>query len=320
MKKIYARILIKWGAVLGVAMSALELIKMVARTVQYGNTKVLDIAMIIGYVLILYAGIKELKHNYASRLTFAKAYGGTVVISFVGALILFGYCMLHYAVIEPDGLNKKYESALDNFKQVIYNDTITTAELTAYLDTTKQLIAVQEKKVCADITEDSIYTDIHNGADMIYKYYAEKVSGQQAMDTADNYRMRNFCGFARKKLVETLELYMIQNEQQVSTPYIKQIVQQANNELLKVSPAEIRYEKNKSHVPHYDKTGMFAMVNALITWLYGMFFGLFIAMYHYTSKKTLAEQTYPHPDGSEEQPADEVECVEVNEDNNQKNN
>ena len=56
-KKAYLSTL-KWGAILGVMLAVFELVKMYARRVDYAGAKVLDLALIIGFVLVLYAGLQ----------------------------------------------------------------------------------------------------------------------------------------------------------------------------------------------------------------------------------------------------------------------
>ena len=117
-----------------------------------------------------------------------------------------------------------------------------------------------------------------------------KITDKKAVDTADNYKMGNFDTYARRTRLETLSLYVEHNEDNSSTPYVKQMVQNVGHQIGKLNPAEVRFEQNKSRVPHNDKPGRYAGVSALMNLLYGMFFGLFIAMYHYTSKKPVTEE------------------------------
>jgi len=289
-KKAYTSTL-KWGAILGVMLAIFELVKMYARRVDYAGSKVLDLALIIGFILILYAGIKEFKELYTERLSFAKAFLGCIIISLIGSVILFGYNMLHYAVIEPDGLQKKYEVALDNYRKVIDKDTLTQAELSTYLMDVENLVATEEDNFTwPDTVDAAVKQAAHLGVSKIYSFFNSKVSGKHDVDTADNYRMSRFDNYARRTMVETLSLYLEQNVNEPSTPFVQQIVQNTCSKMSSLNPAEVRYAQNKSHVPHYDKPGRYAAVSALMDLLYGMFFGLFIAMYHYTSKQPIAEE------------------------------
>ena len=289
-KKAYLSTL-KWGAILGVMLAVFELVKMYARRVDYVGAKVLDLALIIGFVLVLYAGIKEFKELYTERLSFAKAFLGCVLISLVGSAILFGYNMLHYAVIEPDGLQKKYEVALDNYHKVIEKDTITQDEMKTYLNRVDSLLKVEQESFSwPDTASSALKQDARKGVGMIYDFFLLKITDQKAVDTADNYKMGNFDTYARRTMVETLALYVEQNENQPSTFYVQQIVQSTCSKMGALNPVEVRFAQNKNRVPHYDMPGRYAAVAALMDLLYGMFFGLFIAMYHYTSKRPAPEE------------------------------
>ena len=282
---------VRWGALLGVALSIFELVKMVARNVEFEGAKMFDIAIIIVFILLIHAGVKEFKEKYPQRLSFAKAFMACIIISFVGAVLFFGYDLLHYSLIEKDGLAKKYDKALNNFRASIERDTISTLELNAYLDTVKVMMEEQETLVCQENTlSDSIRMDVHRGTQLIERFYDEKMTARRAADTAHNYQMANFAPYARRVLVETLQLYIAQNEKENSTRYVEQVVQQTNSQLATVNPVDARFEQNKSHVPHYDKALTYVSVSAMMNLLYGMFFGLFVAMFHYRSKNPIEEK------------------------------
>lgn len=282
---------VKWGALLGVALSIFELVKMVARNVEFEGAKMFDIAIIIVFILLIHAGVKEFKEKYPQRLSFAKAFMACIIISFVGAVLFFGYDLLHYSLIEKDGLAKKYDKALNNFRASIERDTISTLELNAYLDTVKVMMEEQETLVCQENTlSDSIRMDVHRGTQLIERFYDEKMTARRAADTAHNYQMANFAPYARRVLVETLQLYIAQNEKENSTRYVELVVQQTNSQLATVNPVDARFEQNKSHVPHYDKALTYVSVSAMMNLLYGMFFGLFVAMFHYRSKNPIEEK------------------------------
>lgn len=288
-KKLWT-ICLKWGVVLGAALAVLELVKMASRNVNYGSTQVFDLAMIIGYILILYAGVKEFKEAYHARLSFSKALMASILVSVIGSLILFGYDMVHYTFIEKDGLQKKYDTALANYRKVVDNDTVTADELTFYLDTVKAMITDNQAIVLADSAmNDSIVGKYQQGVDMISRFYAEKIALQRGTDTANNYRLGNFSNYGRRLLMETLSLYSAQNEDEASTPFVQDVFQQTERQLADVNLAEIRFDSNKDHVPHYEKPGRFAAICAMMDILYGVFFGIFIALYHFRSKNAIED-------------------------------
>ena len=278
---------LKWGVILGVMLAGLELLKMFARKVDYSASQLLDLAMIIGFIIVLYHGVKEFKEFYPERLSFAKAFLSCIVLSVIGTVLLFGYDMLHYSVFEKDGLQQKYAVALEKYKQNLAKDTLTTAELTAFCDTSTNIMNEQKETLqTANSLNDTLNAEINSGILILQRYYTGKLRSKPDSDK-EQYQLGNFTPYAKKVLMETLVSYTEQNDGKVSTPYVQEIVQQTNDELASLDPLDKRYEETKSRVPHYDQNGKYAAVSAMMYLLYGMFFGLFIAMFHYTSKRPL---------------------------------
>ena len=295
------KIHVKWGVILGVMLACIEILKMFARKVDYQAAQMLDLAMIIGFILVLHFGVKEFKDAYTERLSFAKAYRSCIVISIIGAVVLFGYDMLHYTVIENDGLQQKYTVALDKYKQNLAKDTLTNGELKEYTDAAAALMTERKNKFCNDsvvlkaegcLTTDSLQqqlrNEINSGILIFQQYYVNKLRSKPEADK-EQYQLGNFTPYAKKVLIETLVSYTEQNEGKASTPYVQEIVQQTNDTLASLDPFEKRYEESKSRVPRYDRNGQYAGISAMMYLLYGMFFGLFVAMFNYTSKKPIED-------------------------------
>jgi hypothetical protein len=62
------KIHLKWGVILGIMLIGIELLKMFARKVDYAASQILDLAMIVGFILVLHLGVKEFKETYTERL------------------------------------------------------------------------------------------------------------------------------------------------------------------------------------------------------------------------------------------------------------
>ena len=281
------KIHLKWGIIAGIMLAGIEILKMFARKVDYQSAQLLDLAMIIGFILVLHYGVKEFKEVYPERLSFAKAYFSCIVISLVGAVLLFGYDMLHYSVIEKDGLEKKYVIALEKYKQNLAKDTLKNAELMAYTDAAAQLMQAQKDSLLTrESLDDTLCNEISSGTLILQNFYTDKLRSKPEADK-ESYQLGNFTPYAKRVLMETLTSYIEQNDGKASTPFVQDIVQKTNVALPSIDPLEKRYEENKSHVPRYDKNGQYAAVSAMMYLLYGMFFGLFVAMFHYKSKNPI---------------------------------
>ena len=296
--KTFWKIHLKWGVIAGIILAGIEILKMFARKVDYQAAQLLDLAMIIGFILVLHFGVKEFKESYPERLSFAKAFLSCIVTSLIGVAVLFGYDMLHYSVFEKDGLQQKYNTALGKYKQNLAKDTLTNAELTAYTDAATAILNERKEELLngATIKKDSnlasdslrqeLRDEINSGILLFQQYYTDKLRSKPEADK-DQYQLGNFTPYAKRVLMETLVSYTEQNEGKASTPYVQEIVQQTNDNFASIDPLEKRFEETKSRVPRYDKNGQYAAVSAMMYMLYGMFFGLFVAMFNYTSKKPI---------------------------------
>jgi len=300
--KNFWKVHLKWGIILGVMLAGIEILKMFSRKVDYQAAQLLDLAMIVGFILVLHLGVKEFKEVYPERLSFAKAFLSCIVTSVIGIVLLFGYDMLHYSVIEKDGLQQKYTTALAKYKQNLAKDTLTNAELMAYTDAATAMLNEQKEQFCNDssvvfktegcMTDESqqsqIRDEVSSGILLFQQYYTGKLCSKPEADK-EQYKLGNFTPYAKRVLMETLTSYIEQNEGKASTPFVQEIVQKTNEELPSIDPLDKRFEETKSHVPRYDKNGQYAAVSAMMYLLYGMFFGLFVAMFNYTSKKPIEE-------------------------------
>ena len=281
------KIHLKWGIIAGIMLAGIEILKMFAHKVDYQSAQLLDLAMIVGFILVLHYGVKEFKEVYPERLSFAKAYFSCIVISLVGAVLLFGYDLLHYSFIEKDGLEKKYVIALEKYKQNLAKDTLKNAELMAYTDAAAQLMQAQKDSLLTrESLNDTLCNEISSGTLIIQNFYTDKLRSKPEADK-ESYQLGNFTPYAKRVLMETLTSYIEQNDGKASTPFVQSLVQKTNVALPSIDPLEKRYEENKSHVPRYDKNGQYAAVSAMMYLLYGMFFGLFVAMFHYKSKNPI---------------------------------
>ena len=290
--KTFWKIHLKWGVIAGIMLAGIEILKMFARKVDYQMAQLLDLAMIIGFILVLYHGVREFKEVYPERLSFAKAFLSCIVLSVIGAVVLFGYDMLHYSVFEKDGLQQKYTVALAKYKQNLAKDTLTATELNAYAEAATAMLNEHKEELlngpAADSLQPQLRNEVNSGATIFQKYYADKLRSKPETEKGQ-YQLGNFTPYAKKVLIETLESYIEQNDGKPSTPFVQDIVLKTNDELSDIDPLEKRFEETKSRVPRYDRNGQYAAVSAMMYLLYGMFFGLFVAMFHYTSKKPIEE-------------------------------
>jgi hypothetical protein len=118
------RIILISGLLLGLAISALELVKMYAEKLDYSPfLKISSIMFIILTVVALYWGLKEIRErgdeNSSFKFSIAFFYGCR--ISFVAFAVIFLYLIFHYSYLDVDGLQRISEnnSALPALTNVV---------------------------------------------------------------------------------------------------------------------------------------------------------------------------------------------------------
>ena len=316
-------ICLKWGLIFGAVAVIFEVVRMVARNLEFSNQAAGSLALIILYVLVLYAGVKEFKEHYPQRLSFAKAFLSCILISAVGCVILFGFEVLQYSKIDPDGLEKRYETSLTNYRRMVEKDTVSTAELNLYLDTLSSIVGISQDQVMDaqdTVVDDGMKVEVKKGLDLLQKYYRATLTNEfqkrsmQPIDTV--WDLSHFSMKARRTLMQTLELYVNQNDKAPSTLYVQQIVQRAENLLRDYSVADIRFEKKKADIPHYTSPVTYAAINSFFSWIYALLVGIFVSVYHYRSKNAIDEV----PVEETEYVAEETENLSEEEIDNQEEN
>jgi hypothetical protein len=106
---------LKWGVLLGVAISFLELVRMYARLYQYEARSIFDIVLIIIFIALLYLAQKDYKETLGGGyLSFAKAFGIGVIVTVTALLIYLCYMMFHFSLIEPTAVQRIYEGKVTN--------------------------------------------------------------------------------------------------------------------------------------------------------------------------------------------------------------
>ncbi|MBO4481445.1 MAG: DUF4199 domain-containing protein [Bacteroidales bacterium] len=105
---------LKWGVLLGLALSFLELVRMFARIYEYPST-VFDLVQIILFIALIFLAQKDYKENpNGGYLSFAKAYGIGTIVTVVAILIYMCYLIFHFSVIETLPLQRVFDGKITN--------------------------------------------------------------------------------------------------------------------------------------------------------------------------------------------------------------
>jgi ABC-type Fe3+ transport system permease subunit len=118
------RIILITGFLLGIAISALEFVKMFAEQLDYDHfLKIAALFFLILIIAALYWGLKEIKERCYEEnqiLKFSKAFFYGCCISLVAFIAIFIYLIIHYSYIDVEGLQRISEknSALPSLTNV----------------------------------------------------------------------------------------------------------------------------------------------------------------------------------------------------------
>ncbi|MCQ2285250.1 MAG: DUF4199 domain-containing protein [Bacteroidales bacterium] len=283
--KNWFKVTIIWGCILGAGFSALEVLKMLARKVDYPFGTIADLMMILLIIAVLVKSAKVYKDNYSGGfLSFGKSFGlgvGTVIFSFLFYLL---YLCLHYTVVEPNGMQRINKSYEQRFIDNLTKDTVSVAEVHNYLVAASPIIRNQADTVFATMEDTACVNKLKKQIDDLYFYFAERVERGQEVDTA-HYFYGTFDKYAQQVLLNTNELII--NNAQDSTPCFTQLSMISLSSAAKldtISPLKLRFEAQKSTIPHYDNWMAVALMNAFVVLLYGLFFNIFTSLYIYRKK------------------------------------
>ncbi|MBP5709695.1 MAG: DUF4199 family protein [Bacteroidales bacterium] len=275
---------ILWGIVLGAGLSALELLKMLARRVDYPFGTIADLMMILLFIAVLVKCAKTYRDNVCGGLiSFGKAFGlgaGMVGVAFFFSLF---YLIIHYSFIEKDGIDRINKAFEQKYQARLAQDTVSMSDIDTYISNSRVILSETKSSIMQDDTACNTFVD--SKIDMIFDAYSERLRKGAATDTAD-YHYGKFDAYAQKILVNTLEQMLNENVGDTfCTPVLSRTVLASTAALDSISPLQLRLECEKDSVPHYSNVLALGLFNSVATLLYGLFFNIFTSLYIYRKKK-----------------------------------
>lgn len=277
-------IILKWGAILGAGLSALEVLKMLARKVNYPFSTIADLLLILVFILVLVKAVQIYRDKSGNGfISFSKSYGiglGVICVSF---LFFFCYLLIHFNLIEKEGLARINATLEQNYTKRISKEPVPENEISIYLANAQTIIRKQCDKNCEenaladkDLTVQKI--------DTICIYFSQRL-GQGEKDTS-NYSYKNFDQYAQTLLINTNEQMIneMRDTNAVLVSLLRSIAIQSASELNGISPLAKRLESEKDKIPHYDNTITASIVSSLIATLYGLLINIFTALYVFRKK------------------------------------
>ena len=247
MKKQFA-ILLKWGALLGVALSFIQLARKFSDSFDfYSFGPIIDLLNALLFIGALYMGIKEVKEEcYDHIISFSKAFAKGLVIVLTAFIIVFTYLNFHYGVFFKDQLQVVNEKNITRFHEHLENDSIKVKELDSLLLMHKQVIKNQESQIITSAQLDSTNAHlISMRVDTVLNYYTHFIKNQPI--TSEQFKLGKFDAYAKTTIIDILGKYIANFPKSDSTlTYLSTIVINGSDQFKNVSLLEKRFETEKS--------------------------------------------------------------------------
>ena len=294
MKKQIA-ILLKWGALLGVALSFVQLARKFSDSFDfYAFGPIIDLLNALLFIGALYMGIKEVKETcYDNVISFSKAFAKGILIVVTAFLIVFTYLNFHYGVFFKDQLQVVNEKNITHFHEYLENDSIKVKELDSLLIIHKQVIKKQESQIIANAQIDSMNAHlIAMRVDTVLNYYTHFIKSQPT--TSESFQLGKFDAYAKTTIIDILGKYLANFPKSDSTlTFISTVIIKGSDDFKSVSLLEKRFENEKSKVPFHKNSFSASLYFSLAVLIFGVLFDIFVAMYLY-KRKTIQKEEEPN--------------------------
>lgn len=278
--------ILKWGFLLGAVVSAIEIVKNYAQSIDITSfSSVISIAILVITVLILYAGIKEVRERTEGDvISYPKAFGvgiGMVFVAFVVVLLV----LTTLFSVRPKFLQNVNDKNQELYYENLKKDSVTTAEVSLFLEQIDSLTSAKLQLTTETLTpEEALAVD--SNVQFIMRHYLPYIQNGRNVDST-HYTLGNFNNFAKNAWVQMFEkcqqgAFLTDS---LVTP-ITQVIISTANEMENFNLHEKRYQatKNEKVFTHTNPLSSAIMFSFSLI-IYGLFCNLFVALYLYRKKE-----------------------------------
>lgn len=286
MRKSLLLVALKWGVFLGAALAACELVKMMARDINYDAGAVFSILLLIVIIVFLYASIKEYRDEVCDGyIRFPKAFGAGAATVSVAFVVVFAYMLVHYQYIDKNGLERLNSQNLEAFYSRLEKDTVTQADAQRYLDKTDSVMRdTYAMMLQNDMFEEGCSDFTREQMERMLTAYNDRVMLRPKIDTSFN-TYAQFSVYAQRVFLDVYQnLLSSANVGDSCYQSLSMLVNNSRNAMDQVDIREDAYQQQKDKIPHYTSILPVAMSYAFSVLLYGLFLAIFVALY-LTKKK-----------------------------------
>lgn len=298
-------LVLKWGALLGIALSVVEFVKSYSRNLNFTSyDQIFSISCLLITIFALYLAVKEIREANSDKLiSYPKAFGFGVLTVIVAFFVLFFYLFLHYSYIDKDGLQKINAQNVQKYNETVAKDTITSSEINLFLIEVDSIVEQNMEKQIVSVQLDSEKISVlDSSVCLVMDFYKMYVLHHKLVDSSQ-FILSQFDVFAKKSLVDAFEHFNHQNcfNEELGTP-LTEIFLNTAIEISSISPLQKRIDDANQNVPQHTNVLTASFIFSLSLLLYGTFCALFVALYLY--RKFKPDSSDNSSETSEETPSD----------------
>lgn len=285
-------VILKWGIILGVGLSIIQMARKFADGFDfYSFGPILDLINILIFIVLIYAGTKEIKETfYDGIISFTKAFVKGVAIVCTAFVIVFVYLNLHYGILFKDQMEFVNNKRLERMEERIKQDTIRKVELDSILTIQKQVVKKQELVVFKNAEIDSINRIIISArVDSIVTYYTYFMKTQKMNE--DHFKLGNFDSYSRLTLNDISRKFVAKlPKSDTNTTYLSTIIINGSAQFDEISVVKNRFDQDRAKIKLYTNSFSMAAYFSSQVLIFGILFSIFVAMYLYRRKPSNNEQ------------------------------
>ncbi|MDR2980323.1 MAG: DUF4199 domain-containing protein [Bacteroidales bacterium] len=274
-------IILKWALLLGIGTSLLQLFKSLTYNLKYFSYgSFVDLFLVLIFIGALYMAIKEYRDNVkGGKIKFSEAFGVALGMTAITFALFFIFQIVHYNVIDKNGLSKINERNQNKFVERVEKDTVNTRELELYVEFVKQQIDSNSLLLQTHL---DCLAEVGNRLIVIKDFYPTRLLNRNLADSAQ-LLVKNIDRYAQKILIDLTETVIREKKMDDSCELL--LTEIIGNTLEKIrkeySMQDNSLKQSEPKPIVYTNVYAASFTFSLSILIYGLFFGLFVSLYLY---------------------------------------
>ena len=280
-------ITIKWGALLGAGLSLIKLVTYYAGTLDadYPIGPISDLLMVAAFVFAIYMAIKEVRDKAQDGvIRFAPAFGYGTLVVFIAYALMVCYLLLHYRLIETDGVEKNNRRNMELAFQRLQKEMVTDAEVSQYYEDVTVILGKERE----NLETDSVCgAKLDSATQVLLTAYRRQLVEKPHKDEDPAYRLDSFQTKANELLYRCTEAILANStdDNRECLANLPVLLDNSSRNLHGLDPLNARFEAVKPSVPQSESPVMAAFAYSLSILLYGLLLNIFVALFLYRNEK-----------------------------------